>query len=627
MDVHDLLAASSRAHRRAVAATLGAADDRALTLATLLLDEERLQGILAALEDDARGTLAALACRPYLQGATPGGGARGLAALERHGLVFAFGQLWSREHAVPADLREPILRLGAATHARRLAAGGAAAPKGLRWVHAPLQSAHDAAAIWAYLSGAPARVKADGQLFVKAWPKLIAALPAIEGLEADGFENMRLGIAVDLLRGGGLVRLRVDDGPGKEPRRELLPDGDPAELLGQDRAALAAALRGRALRGPVPVLGVALATALAGRSLRLAAVGKALGAMLREAALDPYADHTDETRALSILGPFWLAGTLAIGARGDGEPVGVRFAAAPEPADPATEALGVCQGDFEVVCLRAPTPLQRARLGLVADPSPGQAHVYRLTRDSVRRAERQAGPGGARTLLEGMVAQPPQNVARSLAGWADSVRAPLRLRTALFLDAGDAAAADALAAGALSGSVVERLGDRLLALDGARAGDVAAALRAAGHELEPGLDRVSGRWREPYEHDRRARDFWAPAGVADPEEAWADARPRGGLVSTLSALATPAPPRATPASAVAPLRGDPLPLAPLDAVTEALRHDLDLEIIYRGQRGTTHRRVTPFAVEDGALHGWCHLREDERSFWLHGIRDAQPVAR
>src|SRR5439155_1654614 len=85
----------------------------------------------------------------------------------------------------------------------------AASPAAHRWVAAPAQTAHDAAALWAFLAQAPARVKADGELYARAWPKLIEALPPIDGLDAAGFGAMRVEMALELLRTSGFLRLRV----------------------------------------------------------------------------------------------------------------------------------------------------------------------------------------------------------------------------------------------------------------------------------------------------------------------------------------------------------------------------------------------------------------------------------
>jgi predicted DNA-binding transcriptional regulator YafY len=42
-------------------------------------------------------------------------------------------------------------------------------------------------------------------------------------------------------------------------------------------------------------------------------------------------------------------------------------------------------------------------------------------------------------------------------------------------------------------------------------------------------------------------------------------------------------------------------------------------MVYAGARGVTHRVVTPIDVDESRLHAYCHLRDDERSFWLSSI--------
>lgn len=75
----------------------------------------------------------------------------------------------------------------------------------------------------------------------------------------------------------------------------------------------------------------------------------------------------------------------------------------------------------------------------------------------------------------------------------------------------------------------------------------------------------------------------------------------------------------------APARSSVTSAEPLVEVLLALEEESDLEITYAGARGLTHRRVTPIELDGSRLHAWCHLREDERSFWLHSIRSALPV--
>ena len=46
----------------------------------------------------------------------------------------------------------------------------------------------------------------------------------------------------------------------------------------------------------------------------------------------------------------------------------------------------------------------------------------------------------------------------------------------------------------------------------------------------------------------------------------------------------------------------------------------------RGRGELTHRRVTPISLEaETYLHGYCHLRRDERVFRISRIADLRPV--
>ena len=593
--VRELLAASPAAHRRSVAAALGAGDASAAALARALRDD--LADVVAALAPQARAAATALA---FASPVYAGPRAAVLVELERHGLAFAFGDRWSRRYVVPADLEAPLREVRAAAHAGPVAAAGE--PAAQRWVAAPAQTAHDAAALWAFLAQAPARVKADGELYARAWPKLIEALPPIDGLDAAGFGAMRVEMALELLRTSGFLRLRVGDRPGQEARRELAADGDLPGALERDAATLPARLLREAERPPGHAIAGALVRALGGGAA-LGPLGAALGRMLDEAGVHAYRSHDDVTRALSALGPLWLAGALELGADERGEPVAARLAPAETP--PVEGPLGVCQSSFDVVCLRPPAPAERAALALTSDPVAGQAHVFRITRASARCAERSLGAGGARAALERLAGALPQNVERSIADWVRDVRPPLRLRSAIFVDAGDAASAEALVAGPLAGLVVERLGESLLAVAGRGLAEVERALAGAGHELEPGLDRVSGSWLERPDVSADARDRWSAGQPSDPPLS----RAPGKLVSTLAER---------PAGAV-----DLTPEADsLTVILEALEEEADVEILYAGRRGITLRRITPLEIDNAALHAWCHLRDDERSFWLGSIQGA-----
>jgi predicted DNA-binding transcriptional regulator YafY len=65
---------------------------------------------------------------------------------------------------------------------------------------------------------------------------------------------------------------------------------------------------------------------------------------------------------------------------------------------------------------------------------------------------------------------------------------------------------------------------------------------------------------------------------------------------------------------------------PIEVVLQALEQEADVAIVYAGARGLTQRVITPFELDGAAVHAWCHLRDDERSFWLNSIRHAELVA-
>jgi hypothetical protein len=613
----ELLRSSSKPHLAAVAGQLGlpagaAADE----LATSLLDRERLTRIAEGLGAEAR----ALALRAVLEpgAASLYGGPRAdlatLTELELHGLAFAFGDRRWREYRVPDDLRAPLRRALAARHT---AAVGEA--KAERWVGAPLQSLHDAAALSALMAREPVRVKADGDLYSRAWPALERALPALP-LADEAFDRMRIDIALAFLRDGGFATLRVDDVSGGTIRRELVPAGDLGATLRQPAGALRERLLAELDYG-AHAAAAALAENLAGRAVSLESFGAVLGTLLAETGRAPYCHLDEVSGALSALGPLWLAGAVELGLGGRDELVAACFEAAePAPADAAPPA--VCQANFEVVLLRPPTPAERLVLELCCERSPGQDHVLRLTRVSVRCGARALrGAGGVRAALEPLVGELPQNVERSLADWAAGVKGPLRLRTAMMVEAPDEPAADELEAGALRGLCVERLGPRLLAVPGDALAELGRALAAADEELEPGLDRISGGWREPRSRSDEAEYRWLPS-ERSPRP------PEGKQVSTLGerrGRSAPGPvsepaPAPRPGRAPGPAREDPITV-----VLRALEDGTDVRIRYAGARGLTEREVSPFDVDGVRLHAWCHLREDERAFWLASIQAASPV--
>lgn len=616
MTLRELLVASTPGHRRVVASTLGLDGGDAADVARALHDDRRLAELIGGLSPAAGAAAGALAFDDAAGLGHPGQGPSPatLSGLERHGLAFAFGTGWTRRWAMPEDLRPRVRRLRAEARARPLARGSQATPR--RPAGAPLQCGHDAAALWAYLARTPVRVKADGEVYARAWPKLEGALPPISGIDADGFAAMRVDLALEFLRAGGFLRLRSGGRPGQETRRDLAADGDLAGALAREPDLADARLTRLLARG---AHGVAadLAAALPGRTVGLEAFGSALRELLDEAGDRAWSRHAPGTLTLSALGPLWLTGTVQLEVDAQEAPVAVHVV--PASAAPAEGPLGVCQSSFEVVCLRPPTPAERAVLTLAAEPVAGQAHVFRITRTSVCALARTVGRERVRGALEGLIGALPQNVERSVADWVAGVRSALRMRSALFVEAPDAETAQALAAGPLAGLVVERLGERGLAVSGRSLTEVERVLGQAGHELEPGLDRVSGTWLDRHDGSGEARGRWAPGDLAPPRPTTS-----GKLVSTLATRSAPSAPH-PPRSAAE--RGLVVEVESLAAVLTALEEERDLDIVYAGRRGLTRRRITPLEIEGPALRAWCHLRGDDRSFWLASIHHAEPAGR
>jgi hypothetical protein len=608
--VSELLASAPASHRRAVASALGlAAAASAAQIAAAVRDPERLAAVVKGLSADARRRAARAA---YLGDATVYQSWNGRAdpatsELERHGLAFAFRRSYNLEYHVPYELHTVLADLLAAPYAGRLKTSE---PR--RVLETPLQLGHDIAALWAQLARSPVRVKANGPVYQRDLPSLLAALPAAELHDSDGpIARFRLEFVLGILRDEGLIAVRVNNLPGSAAGRELIATGNPASLL----AIAPNDLRTRLLRHLHLVAFCQPALALAKRivasqTVSIESFGRALRTLCDDLQLGLDLSASDFALGMGVLHVVWLAGAVTLGVDRDGIPSTVSAA----PAPSATDGRIVCQANFELVALAPPTPAQRLVLALACDPVPDQAHVFRLTRDSVRAGQRCAVlDGGVAAALERLTGELPQNVSRSLADWSSSVRRPLRLRTAMLLDTGDAETAEALLAGELGRYVVERLGPSQLAIRAGKLVAAQAALRSAGHELDPGLERVSGRWseRDPVPSD--AERVWARG---DPVEA-----PDGKLVSTIANARRPQ---------AAALGRAPEPIAtvdgdPLDVVLDAIERGSDVLILYAGASGTTQRQITPYEIEGAAVRAFCHLRRDERSFWLASIRDAVPV--
>lgn len=65
-----------------------------------------------------------------------------------------------------------------------------------------------------------------------------------------------------------------------------------------------------------------------------------------------------------------------------------------------------------------------------------------------------------------------------------------------------------------------------------------------------------------------------------------------------------------------------------DIISWAILHEEDLQIQYfsRGRGELTDRRVTPYTLQaETYLHGYCHLRQDERVFRISRISSIHPA--
>jgi hypothetical protein len=606
----DLLASASAPHRRAVAAQHGLAPGAAGDeIAAALRDRDRLATVVDGLSEEARRMLARAAFYrdPDVCGSWSGRPDPVACELERHGLAFAFRHEHELEYHVPHDLHGPLADVLVAPYDRDLERSEPA-----RWLAAPMPLAHDLAALWAHLARAPVRVKADGPVYQRDVPKLLSALPALELHEPDThIAAYRVQMVLDVLLEEELVALRVDNLPGSSGRRELVATGHPLRLLARDPAELRARLLDHVGVAPLGAAALALVGTLEPEvAVTVTSVGSALRRLCEGLWLACEVPTSDFALGMGALHFVWLAGGVAVGVDQRGVPEAVR--AVPAPA--LEPGRFVCQGNFELVALAPPSPAERLVLGLTCDRVPDQDHVFRLTRESVRAAER-CGilAGGALATIERIAGELPQNVKRSLAGWAGSARRPLKLRSALLLDTGDVETAEGLLAGPVAAHVVERIAPTQLAIRGSAIGAVRDALRAEGHELDPGVERVSGRWteRDPIPSD--ADRVWTPRRALS--------APVGDQSSTIGR--SPQPTQATlgGGAELRPVAHD----EPIDVVLRAIEQGSDVFIAYAGAGGTTARQITPYSSDGSAVRAYCHLDRDERSFWLASIVDALAI--
>ena len=327
-----------------------------------------------------------------------------------------------------------LRRVRARAHAARISD----APAPARSLAPAEQILHDTAAVGATIAHGGIQVKADGQLYAKALPKLAAALPPLSAPGIDITED-RAELALALLRELGALRVACDDVPGRNTRRELRLAADLVMLLDrpfEDRLRLTQALRcafdDQALIDP-------LLDALTGRTVALAALGEALIGLFAEARkhLEIAASATPADIGLAAATMRWLCGCAAIGLDADGYPATATVGAEPPPQPDGPPC--VAQADFELVALRPLLPHERAALLLLCEPVPGREHVVRLTRErihSATRALRERDPGAILGRIRALAGALPQNLERSVADWVRQAPARARLRSAIVVDLG-----------------------------------------------------------------------------------------------------------------------------------------------------------------------------------------------
>ena len=337
------------------------------------------------------------------------------------GLAFAFRESWRTDYVVPGDVLGPA-RPGTGDRASGRVSGRHGGALDRPAAAARRRCRRGVGGV----ANEPARVKTDGEIYQRSWPKLRAALPAIDLDELeDDLPNRRLAAALSFLHEAGCLRLRLDSDSGWETRRELTACGDLLELLSREPGKLRTRLLSGAGCEPLEMAGLTLLARLGPTvAISLSSLGRAAREFTDEAArypsIVPGTDAQVGARAVVIA---WLAGLAEIGVDARGRPCAVRLACVEVEARAGQVA--ICQGNFELVVLSVPAPADRLRLELTCEAVPGQPHVYTITRRSAVVAE-QAGlhPGGrALGILGQLAGELPQNVERtSPDGWPDTVR-------------------------------------------------------------------------------------------------------------------------------------------------------------------------------------------------------------
>jgi hypothetical protein len=622
------LAALPARHRRIVAETIGADRERPGAIASVLRDDARLEALVRALPDEARAATTALAFAAVDLWSPPGAARTTRATfdrLERHGLALCFDCTWSLSYLAPLDLVPSLRRVRARAHAARIED----APAPARSLAPTEQLPNDAAAVGARIVHGGIRVKADGELSVKARKQLATALPPLPiplpGLDAG---ERRAELALMLLREVGALQVSRDDLPGRSTRRELRVDADLPGLLDRpfdDRVELTRLLRREfadlALIDP-------LLDALDGRIVTLSALGEALTDLFAEARKQPATAAGATPAGIGMAAAYmrWLCGGAAIGFDADGRPTTVKVGAEPPPQPDGPPC--VLQADFELLTLRRPLPHERAAMLLVGEPVPSREHVARVTRERIHsaiRAPREHDAGAILGNLRALAGTLPQNVERSVADWARQAPPRARLRAAIFVDL------DGELADALGPLVAERLAPHLLAVRAGELAEVDAALRKVGVELEPGLDRVSGPWTDTSGDQDRHDHPWRPSSGGE-----RTAPPAGQLTSRIDEDA-PAPPSAAIQAAQRQndrfgidldLQDVPLDdeLEPGEVLLESFELGAPVELCYAGAGGTIVEHVTVEEL-DGARFLVADADTGARRWrWIRAVLEARLAA-
>ncbi|MFN8204353.1 MAG: hypothetical protein U0S48_17480 [Solirubrobacteraceae bacterium] len=617
------LAALPADHRSAVAEAVGAPGTSPAEILAVLGDEARLAQIVGDLPNDARAAVTEIAFAkvdlwtppnpPPPQGAT-------LAELERHGLALCLETSWSLAYAAPSDLVAPLRRIRIRAHAARIPD----APPPARMLASSDQLVQDVAAVGATLAHGGIQLKADGDIYARSRPKLVAALSTPADPIFDIGET-RLDLALRLLQELDALHVVGDDLPGRNARRELRLCVDLPALLDQPAEARSRLARPLQHLWPQHELIEPLLDELAGRTVELSALGDAIVTLFAEARKHlPVHDAQPASLALAATHLRWLCGGARLGVDSEEMLATITFGTFGETADTGPPC--VAQGDFDLVALRAPLPHERAGLLLLCEPVDGREHVFRLTRERIQSAVRalcEPQPEALVARLRTLAGDLPQNVERSVAAWVDQTPPQVRLRSAIMLDSGDTALADRVV-DALGPAVVERLAPRLLAIDAHELPAVAGDLRKAGIELAPGLDRISGSWQEPAGGGERYSEWWRPSIPRTPDDF------PGQLVSGLDGhteeAGSPLLPDFDTDDPEIPMVDDEDP-APGEIVLASYESGEMIELVYAGADGMVVEQVTVeeidrarFRVQDagtGAL----------RWRWAKGLRDARFVER